>query len=106
MQYVRQQLPNGMTALMFAASAGNKEIVELLAPHECSFIRHDNMCAAEVALTCGHYDCAELLRSAEALHTSKLGGMAEGMLSSIISAAISNSLFAVWSFAQSEGNER
>lgn len=62
MQYVRQQLPNGMTALMFAASAGNKEIVELLAPHECSFIRHDNMCAAEVALTCGHYDCAELLR--------------------------------------------
>lgn len=102
MQYVRQQLPNGMTALMFAASAGNKEIVELLAPHECSFIRHDNMCAAEVALTCGHYDCAELLRSAEALHTSKLDGMAEGMLSSIISAAISNSLFAVWSFLPSQ----
>ncbi|EFO62618.1 Protein 21.1, partial [Giardia lamblia P15] len=98
MQYVRQQLPNGMTALMFAASAGNKEVVEFLASHECAFIRHDNMCAAEIALTCGHYDCAELLRSTEALRTSKLDGMTEGMLSNIISAATSNSLFAVWSF--------
>ena len=97
MQYVRQQLPDGMTALMFAAGAGNKDIVEFLAPHECSFVRNDNMCAAEIALVHGHYDCAELLRNAEALRVNSLSTTARGMLSTIISASLSNNLFAVWS---------
>lgn len=96
-QYARQQLPDGMTALMFAADAGNKSIVEFLAPYECSFIRKNNMCAAEIALARGHFDCAEVLRSAEALRINNLNSVVGGMLCNIISAAKSNSLFAVWS---------
>lgn len=95
--YARQQLSDGMTALMFAASAGNKDVVEFLAPYECSFIRKDNMCAAEIALTNGYYDCAEILRGAEALHINSHTSTAGSILSTLISAAKSNNLFAVWS---------